>query len=246
MKRLMALMVTCVLLALTPALAQEPTIHTFMGIPWGSARGMAIGQLMARTGAGVYWSDRQPDEVYLQEGFYMMLGMQLDGDGLCLSFDADSDQLASVLCQSIEYPLHGNEATDEMDLNDLAAGNEVVRQLIGRYGMPDIACVYIDTLYLVPEAELPSIVRDAALLTRLCGKSSCDITLVFGNVLVEVCIEVPGTFFQEYRQGSYSVTVFYQPERVQPVDVSYHLLEPERLRSIPILNGEIQFIVIEP
>ena len=246
MKKLIALMVACLLLAAMPALAEEPTIHTFMGIPWDAAQDEAVRTLIMKTGAGVYWSDRHPEDVYLQKGFYKMLGMQLSEDGLCMSFDPDSGLLSSVSCQSIEYPLRRNETTDEMNLDDLSAGNEVVRQLIGRYGVPDIACVYIDTLYLVAEEELPFIVRDAAHLTRLCGKSRCDIMLVFGNVAVEVSIEVPGTFDQEYRQGCYSIVIRYLPEPLRPEEVSYLLLEPARLRNIPILNGEIQFIVIDP
>lgn len=247
MKRLIALMTACLLLSLLPAMAEEPVVHTFMGIPWGATWNEATSVLMVNTNAGIHWADRNPNDVYLSEGFFKMLGMQLCNDGLCLSFDPDSRLLASVRCESIEYPLRGDEVTDEMNLNDLAVGNEVVVQLLGRYGTPDIACVDVNhTLYLVPEEELPYIVRDAAYLAKLCGDSTCYVTLVFGNVTAEVNIEIPGKHYPEYQQGSYSITITYQPELVMPEDVSYWLLKPERLKSIPILNGEIQFIIIEP
>ena len=116
--------------------------------------------------------------------------------------------------------------------------------MLQRYGMPDIAFAELDTMYLVPEEELPFIFRDAVYLSKTCEGRYCFVCLTFGNVAFSIVIDKPRADNQQ--RGSYHIKIGYQPELFRPEQLSEHLQEPELLKTFPLLNGEIQFTILEP
>lgn len=255
MKKLIALMLAMTLaLSALSAVAEE--LHTFAGISWstGTQDFVAVAKENKLLFQGRYYSSRYSDyngySFVLEDGFYSVLGIPIhvtdgevtaryasssDSDGSTTFQDASSWYLDCISCKSMPQPLRGNPAEGEIRLEDMQLAQDVINQAINRYGTPD----WVETEeWLVPAEEYAHIARDAVAFSVVEDSSYCDIVCAFGNVELDIEVELPD-LDDDYEPGEYTITLSYYCSLLDPAD-------EEDMETFPMLNGEITYIVIEP
>lgn len=255
MKKLFALMLALMLaLSALPAAAEE--LHTFAGIPWSTAMDDFIAVArekklsFQRSYNFVRLKKYEGNTFRLEDGFYSVLGIPIhvtdgevtasyasssDSDGSSTSQDVSSWYLDYISCESMPQPLRGSPAEGEIRLEDMQLAQDVINQAISRYGTPDWVTAED---WLVPAEEYAHIARDAVALSVVEDSSYCDIVCAFGNVELDIEIELPD-LDDDYEPGEYTITLTYYCSLMDPPD-------EEDVEIFPMVNGRISYIVIEP
>lgn len=255
MKKLVVLMLALTLaLSALPAAAEE--LHTFAGIPWSTGMHdfIAVAKENKLLFRSVHHFNRRLNiheySFVLEDGYYSVLGIPIhvtdgevtaryasssDSDGSPTSQDASSWYLDNISCKSMPQLLRGNPAEGEIRLEDMQLAQDVINQAISRYGTPDWVTVED---WLVPAEEYAHIASDAVALSVVEESSYCDIVCAFGNVELDIEIELPD-LDDDYGPGEYTITLTYCCSLLDPPD-------EEDVEIFPMVNGQISYIVIEP
>lgn len=240
--------------------AKSGELYTFAGLKWDTPISECEAALEKGTGVGfVKEPNGWGDSLYFvaEPGYYSVLGMPLDtkdGNGFIrvyygpseaaeergeASYDNDADwELISVVCgHYVEWPRDESEAG--IDMEDWAPMQDVIDNVIRKYGEPDLALIrnaFDDEHYSVPAKECPYIMQDGYAFAQAQGWDGFHVEMTFRNVCLFVGVTAPGT---EY--GVYSTEVQYYA-----YPTTEFMADKTVFGAFPLLNGEPEYLVIDP